>query len=144
MKKRIEIISLYILSFIASICPVLIYFLINFERYTKTVPETIKLCFGGALMLIFVLLKVIGKLKLPSRSALFAIVFLLSYLLQAILDDLLVFSFLALVGEVLDMTISIPIRKIKEKIKVDKISGATAKKVEDIMQKYYRGENNEV
>lgn len=144
MKNHFKIILLYILSFIVSVLPVLIYFFINFSRYTKTVPETIKLCFGGALMLIFVFLKVIGKLKMPSRSALFAIIFMLSYLLQAILDDLLIFSFLALLGEILDMIVSVPIKRIKEKMGIDKVASATAEKIDDVMQKYYRGENNEV
>ena len=95
-------------------------------------------------MLIFVLLKVIGKLKLPSRSAFFAIIFMLSYLLQAILDDLLIFSFLALVGEVLDMAVCIPIKRIKQKAEIDKVAEATAEKIDNVMQKYYRGKNNEV
>lgn len=144
MKKHLKLISLYILSFIVSVAPALIYFFINLDRYTKTMPETIKLCFGGILVLIFVILKVIGKLKMPSRCSLFATVFLLAYLLQAILNDFIIFSFLALVGEVLDMIVSIPIKKIKSKVTIDKVSSATAEKIEKVMQKYYRGDSNEI
>jgi hypothetical protein len=141
MKARIKIIILYLLSFVVSVAPCLIYFFANLDRYTKTVPQTIKLCFGGGLVAFLIILKIAGKLKINKRSTFFIVLLALSYLLESILSDLLIFSFLAIVGELLDLIIILPINKIKERQKNEKTADVTAKKVEEMFQKYYRGEN---
>lgn len=112
---RIKIFLLYVLSFLCSIGPVSVFFLINWDRYVQTVPEKIKLSCGIVFLLIIVLLKVMGKLRLPSRAALFGIIFVMCYLLEAIIDDLLILSFLALVGELLDAICQLFLRRAKKK-----------------------------
>ena len=85
-------------------------------------------------------LKVIGKLKLPSSTVTFGIVFLLAYLLKSITDDLLVFSFLALIGDIADKVFfMIPISKMKKNIENEKLSSLTADKVSEAMERYFRG-----
>ena len=111
--KKLKIPILYLLSLFFSIGPVLIYFLVNLDRYVQTAPQGIKVSCGFALLFIIAVLKVMGKLKIPSRIYVFAIIFLLSYLLKDVLKDLIVFSFLALVGEMLDGVCQGMIKKVR-------------------------------
>lgn len=118
--KYLKIPFLYLLSFVLSIGPVILYFVINREQYISTVSEAVKLALGFTILMGIVLLKVLGKLKLPSRIYLFGITFLLSYLLASILKDLIIFSFLALIGEILDSICQYLIRKAKENRAIEK------------------------
>ena len=140
MKKRVLILFLYICSFVCSIAPIVVYFAINSGKYIKSYEDTFKLCFGGLICLVLLALKVIGKLKLPSSTVIFGIVFLLAYLLKSITDDLLVFSFLALIGDIADKVFFvIPISKMKKNIENEKLSTLTADKVSEAMERYFRG-----
>ncbi|MBQ9703505.1 MAG: hypothetical protein IJV68_03060 [Clostridia bacterium] len=140
MKKRVLILFLYICSFVCSVAPIVVYFAINSGKYIKSYEDTFKLCFGGLICLVLLALKVIGKLKLPSSTVTFGIVFLLAYLLKSITDDLLVFSFLALIGDIADKVFfMIPISKMKKNIENEKLSTLTADKVSEAMERYFRG-----
>lgn len=129
--KKMKIPLLYALSFLCSIMPVLIYFLINHESYISTTPEKIKLLFGGALAVAIIITKTLGVLKINSGIMLFSLVFVFSYLLEGIISDLLIFSFLALVGEVLSFI-------VKQIIKAEKSKNAkeqTEKMIENAVVK---------
>ena len=80
-------------------------------------------------------LKLAGKLKIRSRIAVFAIVFVFSYLLESILDDLLVFSLLALIGESLDMIVGIFIKREKRKMLLKESADANAEANEKVIEK---------
>lgn len=131
--KIIKIPLLYLISFALSILPVLIYFFINSDKYVKSVPEGVRLAFGGILLLVIVFLKVIGKLKAPSRTTLFAFVFLLSYLLSSVLQDLIIFSFLALLGEIMDSVMHFIIRREREKTQRERVAQKTAQEVKRVL-----------
>lgn len=129
--KKMKIPLLYALSFLCSIMPVLIYFLINHESYISTTPEKIKLLFGGALAVAIIITKTLSVLKINSGIMLFSLVFVFSYLLEGIISDLLIFSFLALVGEVLSFI-------VKQIIKAEKSKNAkeqTEKMIENAVVK---------
>ena len=138
MKKlKRNLVFLYIGSFLVSIAPLLAVLIARWNVYTKTPGDTVKLCIGGVICLFFIFLKVIGKLKMPSRIVLFGVVFALLYLLKAILDDLLLLSGMALAGELLDMLFfQMAIRRTKERILIEKTSTATSEKVEEVIKKY--------
>jgi len=138
MKKlKRNLVFLYIGSFLVSIAPLLAVLITRWNVYTKTPGDTVKLCIGGVICLFFIFLKVIGKLKMPSRIVLFGVVFALVYLLKAILDDLLLLSGMALAGELFDMLFfQMAIRRTKERILIDKTSTATSEKVEEVIKKY--------
>ena len=131
--KKIKIPLLYVLSFVLSVLPVAIYFFANADRYFVTVPDKVKLTAGLVCLVFIVFLKVMGKLKMPSRAVLFGFVMIMCYLLERVLDDLIVFSFLALVGEVLDMVCQLYIRKAKEEKLLQKSAKRTADEVERIL-----------
>ena len=131
--KRIKIPLLYLLSFVLSVLPVAIYVLANKERYFVTVPDRVRLSAGLICLCVIVFLKVMGKLRMPSRAVLFGLVCVMCYLLERVLDDLLVFSFLALVGEVLDMCCQAIIRREREKRLVQKTAQATTSEITKIL-----------
>ena len=135
MKRRL--ILLQIGSFIVSIAPLLIVLIINWGEYTKTPGETVKLCIGGIMVLFFIFLKVIGKLRMPRRIVLFGVVFLMAYLLQAIMDDMILLSGMALLGEFLDLVCFQGfIKKLKENILIGKTANTTTEQVEQVIKKY--------
>lgn len=139
-KLKVRLAFLYIGSFLISIAPLVVVLALNWGDYTKTPGDTVKLCFGGVFALFLIFLKVIGKLKMPRRIVFFGILFLLVYLLKALLDDILLLTGMALAGEVIDLLcFQRPIKTTKEKIMIEKTSEATASKVEEVMKKFFIG-----
>ena len=96
-RKGAPLFLLYVLSFLFSVLPLGAVFVLNFDKYTETVVDTVKLSFGGVLLVVFVILKVLGKLKMPRRVVFYAFVFLGAWLFAAVLEDLLILSGAALV-----------------------------------------------
>ncbi|MBQ7907285.1 MAG: hypothetical protein IJ309_04845 [Clostridia bacterium] len=128
--NRLRLPLLYLLSFTLSLGPVLVYFFINLDKYVTSVADAVRLSFGGVIILGVVLLKVVGLLKMPPRIVLFALVFAGCYLLSSILNDLIIFSFLALIGEIGDSVCQIFIRREKERRLIEKTARATATALE--------------
>ena len=134
---KARLVLLYIFSFITSVAPLLSCFVVKWSVYTKTPSDTFKLCAGGVIVLIFLALKVVGKLKMPRRIVLFGVVFVLVYLLQAVLNDLLLLSGMALLGELVDyIFFQRAIRLTKEAITIGKTADATTAQVEEVIKKY--------
>lgn len=134
---RLRLALLYIGSFIACTAPLLVCFILNWDTYTETPSATVKLCLGGVILLVLLFLKVVGKLKMPRRIVLFGIVFMMAYLLQAILDDLILLSGMALLGEGIDFVcFQRAIRITKENILVGKTADATTTQVEEVLKQY--------
>ena len=131
--KRFKMPILYALSFALSVLPVAIYFFANADRYFVTVSDRVRLSVGLVALCVIVLLKVMGQLRVPSRAVLFAFVMVMCYLLERVLDDLIIFSFLALIGEVLDMICQHFIRREKEKKLVEKTAERTANEIERVL-----------
>lgn len=135
-KYRLRLFFLYIGSFIVCVAPLSVYVFFNAERYIQTPTDTVKLCIGGFVALIFLFLKVIGKLGMPRRIVLFGVVFIMTWLLQSILADLLMLSGMALVGEFADtIFFQRAIRITKENILIGKTATVTAEQVEQIIEK---------
>lgn len=111
--RRFKIVALYILSFIATLAPLLTYFIVNREKYICDKYDAIKLFSGGLIIAFILVLKVLKKLKIPSGVFLFSLICVLSYLLSPIINDLMVLSFLALVGELFDIIIQALIAREK-------------------------------
>lgn len=131
--RSIKIILLYILGFCISIAPILIYFIANADKYISNGYEGVKLASGGVIIACILLLKVTGKLKIPSAVSVFGVMLVLSYLLDAILQDIMLFSFLALIGELGDIVVQVFINRLREKQANEKIAVQTASKLEKII-----------
>lgn len=140
MKKpnyKARLLFLYIGSFLASIAPLAVCLVLNWGRYTKTPGDTVKLSCGGIILAILVFLKVVGKLKMPRRIVLFGIAFIMAYLLQAVLEDLILLTGMALLGEFIDyMLFQRAIKITKENMFVGKTAEVTTAQVEEVIKKY--------
>lgn len=140
MKTKSKILALRIGAFASSIAPILIAVGFNWENYTATTTETIKLSAGSIILLFFMFLKAMGKLKLPEkRIILYLIIFSMSYLLQSILYDLTMLSGMALLGELLELPLERAADKMQEQLQIDKQAKATAKQLNKINQNNVSG-----
>ena len=131
--KHLKIICLYILGFVLSIAPIFTYFILNYDRYVKSTYDGVRLASGGIILACILLVKITGKLKIPSAVSVFGVIFVLSYLLNSIIMDLMIFSFLALLGEICDMVVQIFIRKERARLVNTKIATETAKEISKIV-----------
>ena len=140
-KSKSKVICLRILAFILSILPIILIVAFNWSDYTITVAETIKLSVGLIIAVIFVLLKCVGRLKLPEKRVfVYFIVFSMVFLLESILNDLLLFAGGALLGELLAIPFECKAKTIEKELNIDKTAEATAKaldgKLESMIQKH--------
>lgn len=131
---------LSLLSFFFSVAPLATVFFVNFDKYTKTVGASVKLSIGGVLAVVFLALKVLGKLKMPSRVVFYAFVFLGAWLFEAILADMVLLSGAALLGEGVDSLIVQPIlEKMKKQKQTEDAADVTADKVRQVLEDYIGG-----
>lgn len=136
-KLRRRLVFLYIGSFIATVAPLALCVGLNFDKYISGPRDAVKLSLGGIIALIFVIMRVAGKLKMPRGIVTAAIVFGMAFLLESVLRDLKVLSLMWLCGEFADLCLfQYAIRKTKEDILVEKTATATAEQVETVMKKY--------
>lgn len=139
-KLKLKLVFLYIGSFIATVLPLAVTVFLKRGEYMTTVGETVKLSAGVIIGGIFLLLKVLGKLKMPRRLVLYVIIVVMAYLLAPLLDDLILLGCMAILGEVCDFIFFVrSIKKTKEKIVTEATATVTADKVEEIIKKYMGG-----
>lgn len=137
-KYKLRLALLYIGSFIVNILPLCILFALNWDRYVTRPADTVKLCLGGALTAAFILLAVLGKLKLPKKAVTLSILLVMCYLLGSVLPDLMIIIFMALCGELLDLILFRgAIKRTREDILIGRTADATSKQVEDALAKYF-------
>ena len=136
-KLRLRLMLLYIGSFVMSVAPLLIVVIVNRHEYVRNTADAVKLSLACVMVLAFIMFKVTGKLKMPKRIVFLFITFIMCYFIQTLLDDLLLLSGMALLGEFIDFAgFQWAIRATKEKIAIEKSSDASASKVEKIFEKY--------
>ena len=96
-----------------------------------------KLALGGILVLVFVLLKVLGKVKVPGRITVAVLVLVMAYLLDALLNGLILLCGAYLAGEIIDMLFfERPAKKLREKLQMEKQADTTVGRMEEMLQKY--------
>ena len=140
-KYNLTIAVLTVLSFVVSIAPLTAAMIINWHKYTYTPRLAVKLGLGAAVCIIFVCIKVIGKLKMPRRIVTFAFVFIMAWLLEAVLADLVLLSGLALAGEAADLIffqrVLKRLRRERDEERIaDKTSEKTAEQIRAVMEEY--------
>ena len=124
-------------GFLSSILPLLVLMALKWEDYTDIPGGAVRLCFGGVAVAALVAMKVIGKIKLPSRLTVMVIALLLVYLLEALLADLALILWVAIIGEAVDAFLFAPFAKrMREKISIAKQADATADRVEELLKQY--------
>ena len=131
---------LVVCSFLASIIPLGLVVWMHRDEYIATVGQAVKLSIGGIIVASLLLLKIIVKLKMPRRVTAFAMIFILSWLIAVVLQDLMLLSGAALIGEVVDeIFFRRSIKRLDERIHMEKSADVTVQKMEQMMQKYVGG-----
>ena len=96
-----------------------------------------KLGIGGVLLAIIIALMILGRMKMQRRIVSLSMCFIMSYLLQAVLADLVLLLGLALIGEALDLFLfQGAIKRINERIHIEKTADAAGERFEEVLKKY--------
>lgn len=135
-KKRFKLVLLTIGSFIVSIAPLVTVLVLKRAEYFKTVQDTFKMSVGGAILVIFLLAKVTKRLTMPREIVVEGTVFVLAWLFEAILADLLLLSGMALLGGFLDWAIfDWQIRRMREELTAQRTARAMVSEMEPMIQR---------
>lgn len=129
------------LSLIACAGPLAAVFIFNLGEYVKTVEDAVKLSVGGIIILVLLVLRVLGKLGVPRRIVVYALVAAIAWLMEPILADLVTLCVVALVGELIDyIIIQRLIKRTEEALLIDRAADETsarvAAQVEEVMKNY--------
>ena len=140
-KEKTKLFFLVVGGFLASVVPLLVLLAIKWEEYVTSVPGgAVRLSLGGGMIVALILLKVLGKLKLPSRLCVMVIALCMVYLLEALLRDLSLVLWVATAGEAVDAFLFAPFaRRVRERITIAKQADATADRVEEMLKTYMKG-----
>lgn len=139
-RLKAKLLLLHVFSFLFSISPLAFILITRADEYISSVSDAVKLSLGGVLVVAFLALKALGKLKIPRRITGEAIAFGMCYLFASVLEDLLLITGAALAGEAIDYVVFQPwIKRTREQITVEKSADATADKLEGILESYLGG-----
>lgn len=103
MKLKVKYALLVLASFIVLTAPLLIVLCVKWDTYTTSYSYggTIKLTAGGVMAVGFLIMMLLGKLKMPRGIIIAGVVFIFAWLLESILKDLKLLSGMFLLGETL-------------------------------------------
>lgn len=139
-KLKTRLFFLRFFSFLVCVAPLAAILIHNADEYIATVPDAVKLSLGGILIVVFLILKAMGKLAIPRRITGHAIAFGMCYLFASVLPDLVVITGVALASEAADWCVFQPwIKRTKEQLVIEKSADATADKLEGILESYLGG-----
>lgn len=107
-----------VIDIITALLPILIFTIVQWDEYFgKSSEYAFKNILGLAMMILIVSLAVAKKLKLANLLGISGLFTLMFYLLQQIINDLVVISFMVFIGSFLSKTITNPIVRKWERIK---------------------------
>ncbi len=139
-RERRRLILLSVGGFLASILPLALLLALRWEKYTAVPGGAVRLCFGGGVIAVLILLKVLGKLKLPSRLTVMVTALVLVYLLEALLFDVTLILWMAILGETLDTFLFSPfLRRTRARMERLRQADVTAGAVEELLKTYVGG-----
>ena len=115
-----------ICRFVVSLGPLVLFFFSNYDRYVSSLRDVCKLSAGGMIIAIIILLKVLGKLKVPGILVTSTIFMGLCWLFSTVLPDLLLISGIWWGSEVADFILSLITRRLTRKIDICEAADITA------------------
>ena len=131
MKKKLFF--LYLGSFLVSVLPLVVFIAVRWNTYVRNVPAgAFRLTVGGVIACAILLLRIMGKLKIPSAFTTSLFLSAFCWAIQPLLNDLAVIFTLWAVGEALDM---IFFRTAIRKTRKDKETTDTAQKLAEELKK---------
>lgn len=124
-------------GFLASSAPLIAVLIARWDTYVKTVPEGIRLGIGGVILLVMLVMKLKGSLKMPSGTTVVLLVLVLSFLLDRVIQDLTMLCAAYLVGDTANILIfKRKIDSINEENKNKKQAQANAEETKKILQEF--------
>lgn len=106
MKPSVKKVLLQIGGYVASIAPVAVILGLKWDVYTATTASSISLGVGGAIALVLMLVKSLGKIPKNIHPIIkYVVALVLVFALDPIIQDLKILLSAAIVGELLDLPI---------------------------------------
>lgn len=107
---------LQILGYVLSIAPLAVVFGLKWDTYTATTQSTISLGVGGAISLVLILIKSLGKVPKNIHPIIkYIVALVLVFALDPIIQDLKLLLSAAIVGELIDLPIQHQV-KVTQKV----------------------------
>lgn len=107
---------LQILGYVLSIAPLAVVFSLKWDTYTATTQSTISLGVGGAISLVLILIKSLGKVPKNIHPIIkYVVALVLVFALDPIIQDLKILLSAAIVGELIDLPIQHQV-KVTQKV----------------------------
>lgn len=128
------LLKLYIGSFLVSILPLAILFVVRWGQYVKSVPAgAFRLTLGGIMIAVVLVLKITHHLKIHSLCVFFVACALFCWLMQAVLNDMMVIFICAAVGQAVDeIFFQTAIKKKRQELEMDKEAQMLAERLDKI------------
>lgn len=107
---------LQILGYVLSIAPLAVVFGLKWDTYTATTQSSISLGVGGAISLVLILIKSLGKVPKNIHPIIkYVVALVLVFALDPIIQDLKILLSAAIVGELIDLPIQHQV-KVTQKV----------------------------
>lgn len=133
-----------VIGFLVSVIPVSAVIAMRWDIYTTDHGSAIKLGIGGVMVAAVVLLTVLGKMKPPGDIAVLAFLTVMFWLLRSVMDDLLLLTFMLLIGRVGDKVITNTYTKrVREEITAKDSAERAGRTIMDGVKSYLEGQKNE-
>lgn len=116
MNPYVKKVLLQILGYVLSIAPLAVVFGLKWDTYTATTQSTISLGVGGAISLVLILIKSLGKVPKNIHPIIkYVVALVLVFALDPIIQDLKILLSAAIVGELIDLPIQHQV-KVTQKV----------------------------
>lgn len=116
MNPSVKKVLLQILGYVLSIAPLAVVFGLKWDTYTATTQSTISLGVGGAISLVLILIKSLGKVPKNIHPIIkYIVALVLVFALDPIIQDLKILLSAAIVGELIDLPIQHQV-KVTQKV----------------------------
>lgn len=116
MNPYVKKVLLQILGYVLSIAPLAVVFGLKWDTYTATTQSSISLGVGGAISLVLILIKSLGKVPKNIHPIIkYVVALVLVFALDPIIQDLKILLSAAIVGELIDLPIQHQV-KVTQKV----------------------------
>lgn len=116
MNPSVKKVLLQILGYVLSIAPLAVVFGLKWDTYTATTQSSISLGVGGAISLVLILIKSLGKVPKNIHPIIkYVVALVLVFALDPIIQDLKILLSAAIVGELIDLPIQHQV-KVTQKV----------------------------
>lgn len=131
-------------SFSVTIGPLVGMLIGNWPQYVKSAGDAVRLTLGGIMVVVILIMTSLGKLGVPRRIVVEAVLLALVYFLRPLLSDIGTILTVALIGEMVDFVLlKRVIKSTEERLIAEKTSDMaadkTASRMEEVLNNYFGG-----